>query len=76
MNHTFPGLQSPVKCVFTKLSQSPAKVLSFLENVIIYKRSLGPCSSQPPELSPEGNLPCIQLLGTLTMLGIQTCVQL
>lgn len=44
MNNIFPGLESPVRCFFTNLSQSQVKTISFLENVIMY------------ECSPEGKL--------------------
>lgn len=53
MNNTFPGSESPVKCCFTKLSQSQVKILSFLENVIVCKCSLGPSSSRRSRASPR-----------------------
>ena len=53
MNNAFPGLESPAKCFFTKLSQSQAKILSFIENVIICNCSLGPCSSRRSQTSSQ-----------------------
>lgn len=53
MNNTFPGSESPVKCCFTKLSQSQVKILSFSENVIVCKCSLGPSSRRRSRASPR-----------------------
>lgn len=51
MNNTFPGLESPVKYFFTKLSQSQVKILSFIENVIVCKCSPGPSSRRRSQIS-------------------------